>query len=78
MDFDQKTIAHFRFSMKHVIVHEPPFAWSYDFLVLFFEICRKNYIGSWGLTFGTPDFDLWVRSVPASRSEVPRVEKINS
>ena len=29
-----------------------------------------------GQTFGTPDFDLWVRSVPASVSEVPGVAKI--
>ena len=36
----------------------------------------KNYIESWGLTFGTLDFDLQVRSVPASGSEVPGVEKI--
>ena len=44
---------------------------SYDFLVSFFEISIKNYIESWGQTFGTPDFDLWVRSVPASGSNVP-------
>ena len=40
------------------------------------EISIKNYIESWGQTFGTPDFDLWVWSVPASGSEVPGVEKI--
>ena len=36
----------------------------------------KNYIESWGQTFGTPDFDIRVWSVPASGSEVPGVEKI--
>ena len=51
--------------------HKPSSASSYDFLVLFIEIFIKNYIESWGQTFGTPDFDLRVRSVPASRSEVP-------
>ena len=40
------------------------------------EISIKNYIESWGQTFGTPDFDIRVRSVPASGSEVPGVEKI--
>ena len=39
-------------------------------------IVAKNYIESWGQTFGTPDFDLRVRSVPASGSEVPGVEKL--
>ena len=38
-------------------------------------IVAKNYIRSWGQTFGTLDFDLWVRSVPASGSKVPGVEK---
>ena len=32
------------------------------------EISTKNYIESWGQTFGTPDFDPRVRSVPASGS----------
>ncbi len=41
-------------------------------------IVAKNYIESWGQTFGRPDFDLWVRSVLASRSEVPGVEKIEN
>ena len=49
---------------------------SYDFLVSFFEISIKNYIESWGQSFGTPDFDIRVRSVPASGSKVPGVEKI--
>ena len=49
---------------------------SYDFLMSSIEISIKNYIESWGQTFGTPDFDLWVQSVPASGSEVPGVEKI--
>ena len=40
------------------------------------EISIKNYIESWGQTFGTPDFDLQVRSVPASGSEVPGVEQM--
>ena len=44
--------------------------------MLFIEISIKNYIESWGQTFGTPDFDLRVQSVPASGSEVPGVEKI--
>ena len=57
-------------------VHKPSFASSYDFLVPFFKIYVKNYIESWGQTFGTPDFDLRVRSVPASGSKVPGVEKI--
>ena len=56
--------------------HKPSFASSYDFLVLFIEVSIKNYIESWGQTFGTPDFDLWVRSVPASGSKVPGGEKI--
>ena len=47
-------------------------------VILYFKelIVAKNYIESWGQTFGTPDFDLRVRSVPASGSEVPGVEKI--
>ena len=49
---------------------------SYDFLMLFIELWLKNYIESWGQTLGDPDFDLQVRSVQASGSEVPRVEKI--
>ena len=36
----------------------------------------KNYMESWGQTFGALDFGLQVLSVPASGSEVPRVEKI--
>ena len=44
--------------------------------MLFIEISINNYIESWGQTFGTPDFDLQVQSVPASGSEVPGVEKI--
>ena len=55
--------------------HKPSFASSYDFLVPLFEIYVKNYIELWGQTFGTPDVDLRVRSVPASRSKVPGVEK---
>ena len=42
------------------------------------EISIKNYIESWGQTFGTPDFDLRVRSVLASGSEVPGVEQIKT
>ena len=57
---------------------KPSFASSYDFLVSFFEISIKNYIESWGQTFGTPDFDLRVQSVPASGSEVPGVEKMKN
>ena len=56
--------------------HKPSFASSYDFLVFSIEISIKNYIESWSQTFGTPDFDLRVQSVPASGSEVPGVEKI--
>ena len=44
-------------------------------LVLFIEFWLKDYIESWGQTFGTPDFDLQVWSVQASRSEVPGVEQ---
>ena len=39
-------------------------------------IVAKNYIESWGQSFGTPDFDLRVWSVPASGSKVPGVQKI--
>ena len=51
--------------------HKPSFALSYDFLMLFIELWLKNYIESWGQTWGTSNFDLRVRSVPASGSEVP-------
>ena len=44
--------------------------------MLFIEISIKTYIESWGQTFGTPDFDIRVWSVPASGSKVPGVEKI--
>ena len=39
------------------------------------EISVKNYIESWGQTFGTPDFDLRVRSVPASGPKSPGSKK---
>ena len=55
--------------------HKPSFALCYDFLVLFTELWLKNYIESCGQTWGTSNVDLWVQSVPASRSEVPGVEK---
>ena len=58
-----------------LFAHKPSFASSYDFLVFSIEITIKNYIESWGQTFGTPDFDLQVWSVLASGSKVPRVEK---
>ena len=59
-----------------LFAHKPSFAWSDDFLVFVIEISVKNYIESWGQTFGTLDLDIRVRSVPASGSEVPGVEKI--
>ena len=59
-----------------LFAHNPSFASSYAFLVFSIEISVKNYIESWGQTFGRPDVDLRVRSVPASGSKVPRVEKI--
>ena len=43
--------------------------------MLFIELWLKTYIESWGQTWGTSNFDLWVRSVPASRSEVPGIAK---
>ena len=49
---------------------------SYNFVVLLIELWLKNYIESWGRTWGTSNFDLRVRSVPASGSKVPGVEKI--
>ena len=55
--------------------HKPSFALSYVFLVLFIETSINNYIETWGQTFGTPDFDVRVQSVPASGSKVLRVEK---
>ena len=55
--------------------HRPSFALSYDFLILFIELWLKNYIDSWGQTWGISNFDLWVQSVPASGSKVPGVEK---
>ena len=58
--------------------HKPSFASSYDFLVSFFEISIKNYIESWDQTFGTPDFDNWVWSVPASMSGVEKIKIHNS
>ena len=62
--------------LKIVFAYKPSFALSYDFLVSFFLISIKNYIIWWVQTFGTPDFDIRVRSVPASGSKVPGVEKI--
>ena len=59
-----------------LFAHKPSSASSYDFLVFSIEISIKNYIESWGQTFGTPDFDLQIQSVPASGSEVPGVDKI--
>ena len=42
--------------------HKPSFAWSCDFLVLSIEFAIKNYIESWGQTFGMPDFDIRILS----------------
>ena len=56
--------------------HKPSFASLYDSLVLSIEFAIRNYIESWCQTFGTPDFYLWVQSVPASGSKVPGVEKL--
>ena len=43
--------------------------------MLFIELWLKNYIASWGQTWGTSNFDLQVRSVLAFGSEKPGVEK---
>ena len=40
--------------------HKPSFASFDDSLVLSIEFAIKNYIESWGQTFGTPDFDIRV------------------
>ena len=40
--------------------HKPSLASFYDSLVLSIEFAIKNYIESWGQTFGTPDFDIRV------------------
>ena len=60
---------------KTKFAHKPSFAWSCDFLVLSIEFAIKNYIESWGQTFGMPDFDIQVLLLPASGSKVPGSKK---
>ena len=36
--------------------HKPSFASFYDSIVLSIEFAIKDYIETWGQTFGTPDF----------------------
>ena len=48
--------------------YKPSVAWVYAFLIFLFEITLKNYVEWWVQTFGTPDFDIRARSVPASGS----------